>query len=182
MSPSPFFPSAILAEVHRNDISRTAFRFEFVCQSNDIYVVSRFDVSAQRLLDVRPGTELELGSDYYPGRLHVQIRASTYTKYDLVSTMRPMAQTYRFMRPGHILGGLLVREEASEPHFTYLVSCVCVCVCVLCLISFSLFSLSLKTSTLITHTHTHILVRSFVSTHSTHTQTHTHRYPRNILR
>ena len=59
MSPSPFFPSAILAEVHRNDISKTLFRFEFVSHdyaTSTSYVVSRFDVSASRLLDVRAGT------------------------------------------------------------------------------------------------------------------------------
>lgn len=124
MSPSPFFPSAILAEVHRNDISKTLFRFEFVSHDHATgatYVVSRFEVSASRLLDVRSGTELELGSDYYPGRLYVQIRAPEYTKYNLVYTTRPMAQTYRVMRPERILGGLLIREETSEPHLTYLV-------------------------------------------------------------
>ena len=59
MSPSPLFPSAILAEVHRNDISKTLFRFEFVSHdyaTSTTYVVSRFDVSASRLLDVRAGT------------------------------------------------------------------------------------------------------------------------------
>lgn len=84
MSPSLFFPSAILLEVHRSDISKTMFRFELVSVDNDsgtCYVVSRFDVEALRILDVKPGCELELGSDYYPGRLYVQMRAPSYTKY-----------------------------------------------------------------------------------------------------
>eukprot|EP00940_MAST-03C_sp_MAST-3C-sp2_P000474 g474.t1 len=123
MSREPSFPSAMMFQIDVAEIADAVLRFEFTCENGDgnkKYVVSRFDVHAIRLLTLRTGTEVELTSDYHPGRLLIHLRRPSFTSFDLVHTMRPMAQTYRFLNMEKEDGGLLVREEASEPHFTYL--------------------------------------------------------------
>lgn len=125
LSQNPLFPASILLELSPDDVHHGMLRFE-VCLRNmegrSHFVMARMEIRASSLLCRPLGSEITMTcrSGTWPGRLYVRILPPLWSSLSACPTTRPMGRSYMF-RNDRLDRNIFVREEALEPHLTYLV-------------------------------------------------------------
>eukprot|EP00939_MAST-03C_sp_MAST-3C-sp1_P000202 g202.t1 len=123
-SVSTRFRASVMIEIEEKWLDAdldTRLRFEICAARRGIehFVVSRFEIDAVDLFARPPGCAVTLMSNMWGGSLVVQLLPPLFARPRLLHLMRPMAQTYCFETCNG--APLIVREECSETHVTFLI-------------------------------------------------------------